>query len=378
MSRRLWKWLALVALLQSSLWLRAHWSSDSQLDIVSTNGAVRIEWAILFRDLDTLLRIDENGDGLYPESEWGKKSDEMVRHAATHLAVRLDGTVGAMEPGSIRTVEAIDGFYAIFEFLIRGVGQPERIELDYRLYEGLDPHHRGLVRLTGAGQVQTAILDRIEPQQLFLLDHPDALEQFRDFARKGVYHIWTGTDHLLFLLALLLPSVLRWTGERWEPVPSIRSAGWTVFKVVTSFTVAHSVTLGAAVVGWVSPPARPVETIIALSVAVAAANNLRPFWRDRGASIAFGFGLVHGFGFASLLKDVGLSPHAMLWPLAGFNAGVEAGQLACVLVFFPIAGALRRTPLYISVVLKWGSSVILLLSLAWAVERATGGNWMPF
>lgn len=372
------RWALVCMLGISAARLEAHWSSDSQLDIVVTNGTVRIQWAILWRDLDALLRIDDNGDGIYPESEWGKRADDVNLYAASHLGVRLDGTVGALEPGAIRSMEAIDGVYGILEFLIRGVGDPEKVELDYRLFEGLDPHHRGLVRLTGAGQVQTAILDQIEPQQVFILARPNPREQFWDFGRKGVYHIWTGADHLLFLLALLLPSVLRWRDGRWEPVERLGQAGWAVLKVVTCFTVAHSLTLGLAAAGVVSLPPRPVETVIALSVALAAANNLRPIWRGGEAGMAFGFGLVHGFGFASILLDLGLSARSLLWPLAGFNAGVELGQLACVAVFFPVAAAMRGKAVYPNHVLRWGSGAILLVSAGWAMERATGGEWMPF
>lgn len=356
----------------------AHWSSDSQIDILVTNGAVRIEWAILMRDLDPPLGLDENGDGNFPDSEWQKKSEAMLVHASSHLGVRVDGTVGALEPGPIRSKDLLDGVYAIFTFTISRVGEPETLELDYRLHEGLDPHHRGLVRVSAGGRVQTAVLDRIEPQQLFVLASPSAWGQFSDFARKGVLHIWAGLDHMLFLLALLMPSVLRWTGNQWEPVTTLKPAVWNIVRLVTAFTVAHSLTLTLAVLGWAVPPSRPVETLIALSVAVAAANNLRPRWAEQNWVIAFVFGLVHGFGFSSALTGLGLTSTSIAWPLAGFNAGVEIGQLACVALFLPVAGVLRRKPFYARIILRGGSALILVLALAWAAERVFGAKWMPF
>ena len=183
--------------------------------------------------------------------------------------------------------------------------------------------------------------------QRFELSEPPLLRQFLDYGKEGVWHIWIGFDHILFLLSLLLPAVLyrqhKFREARWEPLPGFRPALWEVFKIVTAFTVAHSITLSLATLGVVTLPTRWVESAIAASVVLAALNNIFPWslFAGRRWMVAFVFGLIHGFGFASVLADLGLPPGALLLALVGFNLGVEVGQLAIVSAFLPAAYWLR-------------------------------------
>ena len=177
-----------------------------------------------------------------------------------------------------------------------------------------------------------------------------------------MWHIWIGIDHVLFLVSLLLPAVL--VATRFAPV------FWDVFKVVTAFTVAHSITLALAALSIIELPSRLVESAIALSVVVAALNNIWPVVRGRRWMAAFAFGLLHGFGFASVLADLGLPRDALAVALLAFNLGVEAGQLVIVGAFLPLAFALRGTWFYRRVVLVGGSALIALVALLWLVERA--------
>ncbi len=145
-----------------------------------------------------------------------------------------------------------------------------------------------------------------------------------------------------------------------------------VVKLVTAFTIAHSITLGLAAAGVVALPARLVETAIAASLVLAALNNLWPLITRRVWLVAFGFGLIHGFGFASVLGDLGLPRHALLPALLGFNLGVEAGQLLIVLAIMPAAFWLRQSWLYERVALQLGSLAIGALASLWLIERAFG------
>ncbi|RYE96019.1 MAG: HupE/UreJ family protein, partial [Oxalobacteraceae bacterium] len=185
-----------------------------------------------------------------------------------------------------------------------------------------------------------------------------------------VWHIWIGFDHILFLLSLLLPAVLVLRDRRWEGRTTFRAAAIDVLKIVTAFTLAHSITLTLATLGVVSLPSRLVESAIAASVALAALNNVWPLFHGRRALVAFAFGLIHGFGFASVLLDLGLPKAALLLSLVGFNVGVELGQLAIVLLFLPLAYLARNTLLYRRGVLGLGSCLIVLVALAWLVERS--------
>jgi hypothetical protein len=207
-----------------------------------------------------------------------------------------------------------------------------------------------------------------------------------DYLRDGVWHIWIGFDHILFLLSLLLPAVGSWallggTPPRhgpWQPVSRFGTAFWDVLRIVTAFTVAHSITLSLATLGLVSLPSRLVESAIAASVVLAALNNVWPLFHSRRWMVAFVFGLVHGFGFASVLADLGLPQDALVLALLGFNLGVEGGQLAIVAVFLPVAFALRRTWFYRRAVLVGGSLLIALIAAAWLAERALDLQLMPF
>jgi hypothetical protein len=186
----------------------------------------------------------------------------------------------------------------------------------------------------------------------------------------GVHHIWVGIDHILFLLALLLPSVLRRRDGRWVGVDGFRPALIHVIKVVTLFTIAHSVTLSLAVLGVVQVSSRIVESIIAISIAFAALDILVPVFRGRIGVVVFVFGLFHGFGFASVLSEMGIAPKFLALSLIGFNVGVELGQAAIVTLAFPILFLLRSTVLYTRLTLRPAAAALILVSLYWFVERA--------
>jgi len=182
---------------------------------------------------------------------------------------------------------------------------------------------------------------------------------------------------MLFLLSLLLPAVLIRRDRQWQPTSSFRAAFIDVAKVVTAFTIAHSITLSLAVLGIVSLPSRLVESAIALSVVFAALNNVRP-WVDNARWIAaFGFGLLHGFGFAGALADLGLPTVSLALSLAGFNIGVELGQLAIVALFLPLAFAIRATRAYRRLALAGGSLAIAALASVWFFERAFNVPLLP-
>lgn len=195
-------------------------------------------------------------------------------------------------------------------------------------------------------------------------------------ARSPALRLWAFTCSLwvrnrLFLVSLLLPAVGRRERGRWLPVPRFSDALTQTVKVVTAFTAAHSITLTIAALGIVDLPSRLVESLIALSVAVAAANNLVPLFDHRRTwQVAFVFGLVHGFGFASVLTDLGLGRSAIALALVSFNVGVELGQLAVVMLLLPVAFALRRTSTFRWGVLTAGSVAIVVVALGWLGERA--------
>jgi hypothetical protein len=227
-------------------------------------------------------------------------------------------------------------------------------------------------------QHQTAVFTPQTSTQTFRLSPPGVFAHFNQFLREGTWHIWHGYDHILFLLALLIPAVLQWDKDKWSGTPTFRPALLNVLKIVTAFTIAHSVTLSLAALDVVRLPSRFIESTIALSVAIAAANNFRPFFRESAWKMAFTFGLIHGFGFANALTELGSSHGTLAVTLLAFNLGVEIGQLAIVAAFLPLAFALRNTAVYRPVFISAGSSVIVACALLWLVDRAFVLGFMPF
>ena len=353
----------------------AHKPSDSYLSIEHGATGWSGQWDIALRDLDAALTLDADGNG---EITWGEvrvRHPEIAAYATARLAVRADDRPCALSVGDPLVDSHTDGTYSVLPLQLRCEAEnPSRVAIEYRLFADLDPQHRGLLRLSAEGSTRTAVLGPHAPLQSFELAAPSRWRQFVDYTREGVWHIWIGFDHILFLLSLLLPSVLAWQAleRRWKAVASVGEAFVDVLKVVTAFTLAHSVTLSLAVLGVVELPSRFVESVIAASVLCAALNNLRPLVVGRLWMVAFGFGLVHGFGFASVLADLGLPRDALAVALVGFNVGVELGQLAIVVGFLPLAYALRRSVFYRRWVMVGGSIAIALVSSLWLVERAFG------
>jgi hypothetical protein len=188
----------------------------------------------------------------------------------------------------------------------------------------------------------------------------------------GAEHIRIGADHILFILALLLPSVLLFsTLAGWQPSASFGSSLWRVLKIVTMFTVAHTITLTLGGLGIVEFPPALVETVIAASIILAALHNIRPVFVNREWVIAFVFGLFHGFGFAGLLSDLGLTQSRQFVSLLGFNIGIELGQAIIILTVFPALYIARRTRAYLPSMYV-GSVVLIAVASVWVLDRAFG------
>jgi hypothetical protein len=369
-------WRYLLAIL-ATLWCvsaHAHKASDSYLSIKVRETEVSGQWDIALRDIDLAIDLDADGNGEITWGEVRRRHSDIETWAGKALSVERGG------PCSLSAYEHLidshtDGTYAVIRLKGKCPSATPEVAIRYQLLFDLDALHRGLLRLELDGQSTSAVFSPESPQQTFTSQSLSSLRQFCAYLVEGVWHIWIGFDHILFLLALLLPVVLKREGKRWIPVQRFHDAGREVLWVVTAFTLAHSITLSLAALQWIELPSRWVESIIALSVVVAAFNNLYPLVNERRWVAALVFGLIHGFGFASVLADLGLPAKALAVSLIGFNLGVEAGQLAIVAVFLPIAFVLRKSLLYQRGVFMCGSLLALLIALVWFLERAFDLSW---
>ncbi len=347
----------------------AHKASDSYLVLDVEGRAVTGQWDIALRDIDFALGLDHDGDGKITWGELRARHADIAAWALGRFELQRGGAC------TLRVAEHLvddhtDGGYAVLRLAGDCPSASGALALDYRLLFDVDALHRGLLRLTLDGATQTAVLSPDTGAQRFEAGAPSRLAQFRQYLVEGIWHIWIGFDHVLFLLSLLLPAVLLHEARRWRGVDRFGAALREVTWVVTAFTVAHSITLTLAALRLVELPSRLVESAIAASVVLAAANNLKPLVERRRWLVAFGFGLIHGFGFASVLAELGLPRETLVLSLLGFNLGVETGQLAIVAVFLPLAYLLRNTGFYRRAVFVGGSALTLAVALVWLIERA--------
>lgn len=347
---------------------QAHKPSDSYLSLAVHGQRIEGQWDIALRDLDFAIGLDGNGDGALTWDEIRARHAAIAAYALQRLQLASGQGVCPLQAAEQLIDHHTDGAYNVLRFRATcpGGAAPASVAIGYTLFADLDPQHKGLLKIDSGGTTQTAIFDPDRPRQTISLAAPDRLAQFGAYVKHGIWHIWIGYDHILFLLSLLLPAVLL-PGLR-EQQHGLNAAFIDVLKVVTAFTLAHSITLSLASLSVVSLPSRWVESAIAASVILAALNNLLPLFRGKRPVAAFAFGLIHGFGFASVLRDLGLPQGSLLASLLGFNVGVEIGQLAIVAAFLPLAWLLRKTWLYRQV-LTVGSLAIAVVACVWLVER---------
>lgn len=367
----------------------AHQPSDAFLTLtVGTDGRIEQRLDIALRDLDLELDLDADGDG---QLRWGE-----LRARWGDVERLIDGAVQVSAQGTrcsstVMASPQLDERAGVRHAVTRrtlhcgGNAPPAAIAIDYRLMAQLDATHRGLLRIDRPGQEQPltqVLVPGQAPTRIVLETTPTApgtaaSHGLTGFFVEGLAHIAAGADHILFIVTLLLVVVWRRDRAGWKPRDSAGGAWREALRLVTAFTVSHSVTLGLAAAGVVAPPTRWVETGIAISVLLAAIDNLRPFLPGpRWISVAI-FGLVHGFGLAGPLQSLGLQGWSLAGPLLAFNLGVEAGQGVIVVLLLPLALWLRSRVGYRRWVVQPASLVVASMALWWTVERVLGGGTVP-
>jgi hypothetical protein len=351
----------------------AHKPSDSYVKIRPAGQHLAIQWDISLKDLDFQIGLDADQNG---EITWGEvknRRSAIEASALSHLRIEADGIETQLSPDDLLIANHSDGAYAALMISTGALADAKELKVEYRLFFDVDPTHRGLVLFQNDVATSTYVLSPDEPTAEIKTADTNATHALLEFVREGIWHIWIGFDHILFLISLLLPAVFLRKEKQWEPVETFWPACKAVLKIVTLFTVAHSITLWLSVMEYVKLPSGFVEATIAFSIIVTAVLNLYPVIKLPTWVIAFGFGLIHGFGFANVLVDLGLSSMTLAISLLGFNVGVEIGQIAIVLVFLPLAFWIRHTWFYRYIVFVGGSILIAIIAVIWFAERV--GNF---
>jgi tetratricopeptide (TPR) repeat protein len=345
---------------------QGHATSNSSLELVLEERTAQLTLRIEVRDLDALLALDTNGDRLAESTEVAAQRDAIVDYVVSRVELQADGTrcsLSSDEP-------ALAGSLVVTVLTARCASPIAQLRLRHDVLFEHDRAHRAIIRVHAGDQNWSDVLTAERRELTVQRAAQTPFAALGRFVAEGVKHIWLGFDHVLFLLTLLLPAVLVWSPHGFAPVSRARTALLEVVKVVTAFTLAHSVTLSLAALELIALPSRFVESSIAVSLIVAALANLLPSLRIRGATMAFGFGLLHGFGFASVLRELGLPSGSVGVALLGFNVGVELGQLCIVALCLPVLIALRSMRRYVPYVLRGGSLAVVLVAAVWFVERA--------
>jgi hypothetical protein len=367
----------------------AHKSSDSYLQIDAAAARTAVRWDIALRDLDAALDLDTDEDGKLTWGEVKAAGPRIDAYALPRLSIAgcpLRVTGHALERRN-------DGAYAVL-MLESECALAVSPAISYSLFREIDPTHRGIAKIQRAGQpVSLAMLDPTrgesavagQPAQAAASNTPSTAEHATfaaggaaAFLVEGIRHILGGYDHVLFLLCLLLPAVMRRTPHGWQPVERLSQAVWPIVGIVSAFTVAHSITLGLAALKLVSIPPSVIEPAIAVTIILAALDNLRPIFPVRRVVVTFFFGLIHGFGFAGVLSELNLPTGDFVRALLTFNIGLELGQLMIVVGVTTLLFLLRDGRHYRAWVIRGGSMAAIVVGVLWLIERTANVSLLPF
>ena len=354
----------------------AHKPSDSYLYLNKDDQQITLQWDIALRDLDLQLALDSNANGDITWGELKRQQSEVVSYALERLNIHSGESKCTFQLDELLAAEHSDGGYAALKLSTVCHPSTSTLDIKYSLFFDVDPTHRGLLIVQSDDQPQTYILSPDQPALSLSDEKQSVLQVLGVFIKEGVWHIWIGLDHILFLLALLLPVVWQRRDRQWQPVNQFGPVARSTIATVTMFTVAHSITLWLAVMEYVQLPAQWVEVAIAATIIVTVLHNLFPIIKLKTWQIAFVFGLIHGFGFANVLSDLPLATSERVMALLSFNVGIELGQVVCILIFLPIALALRQTTFYRQVMLIGGSSLAVVIALLWMMQRLLGQQWI--
>lgn len=369
------QWSLLIILAFGSATVAAHKASDSFIYLDQSNPeATTLRMDLALRDVALVLPLDSNNDLQITGAEVRAARPEITGLVAGGVTLSSSQGLCALIGQQWGLSRHSDGAYAAASYGVQCPNGARPTGLDYDLLFDVDPLHRSLVQWTTAEGESLAVLGPDSNRLDLDAGQPSALTTFGTFLYEGVVHLLIGLDHILFLLVLILPATFIRQQQR-KHSPSARTVPFAarlleLAGIVTAFTVAHTITLALAALDVVRLPIAWVEMVIALSIVVAALNVIWPILGNKTWKLAFGFGLIHGFGFANVLGDLTSGVSQTVTALAGFNIGVEVGQLGLLVIFFPLLYWLGRYRLYARAAVPATIMAVSCISLSWVVERA--------
>ena len=372
--------LCLVLIAFAAARVYAHNVGESYLYLQVYPERLSGRFEVALADLNPALGLSGT-DQEITEDNLVQRVDFLQDYYLDHVEISSEQGPLAITFTSFEFLGAHDGF-ALLSFDLAGFDEvPEVLTIDYSVLMDEEPGHRGYLLIehnwatgTFANENQiTLVFSSSSRRQQLDLTSSGRLSGFLAVLVLGIEHMLLGFDHALFLVALLLPAVLRRDADRrWQAIEGFAPALRNVVEVVVAFMVAHSLTFELSALGLVSVPERLVEVAIAVSVTVAAANILWPVFKERIWIFAFFAGLFHGLGFAAAISGLGVLGDNLGLSLFAFNLGIEFGVIAIVAILFPVLFVLRGTAAYQKLFLPIAAISMILVSGLWVVERAFG------
>lgn len=335
---------------------------------MNERGLLELEWQLPILDLQRSINLDLDVDGNLQWAEIKANEAYITQLVASHLTIARGGfTCRWQVESQWQFTQHFNQPYLVLPSLAQCDTQGE-LQLEYSLFFEHDSRHKLIFSLESQSQNVNRILSQGNQNLQIELLSSSVWATFKDFVYEGIIHIWIGIDHIAFLIGLLLTCVLIRRKNQWQRQTDTRAVLKQCAWIVSAFTLAHSITLTATALQWLSLPSRWVEAGIAATVALAALNNIFPLV-TRLTLLTFSFGLLHGMGFAGVLGELGLPSDQQLLAILAFNLGVELGQLAIVAALLPILIILRDQRWYARYGMPLASAMIVVIAGNWFFDR---------
>ena len=349
-----------------SIYANSHPLNTTYIDLELKSSTPTLDLYFYIYNLEAPLMLSSDATAKIVKT----KKEKVIKYIQNKITITNNGSRCILKPVNYK----IDNKMALdSRFKILCNSRVEDLRIDYRLFFGFDKTQEGIMQIALPHGEKIFIFSphQKELSLKLLTTYKLSFKDFKNFIIEGMWHIWVGIDHIMFLLMLLLPSVL---------VGNIfKTTLVDVLKVVTAFTLSHSITLFLSMHNILNPAEQAVETLIAITVLLTALNNLYPIVSYKKEwLLAFGFGFIHGFGFANAMHGMQLNSVNLFSALFGFNIGVEIGQIVIVLTILPVIYLLSKSKLYKQIILPTLSILIANIALLWAIDRAFNLRFMPF
>ena len=372
--------IILVLIFISSTTIYAHKASDGFLTIDIEGTTVSGQHDLALKDLEPLFGLDQNDDGKITWGELQSQQSSIQNYTFRHLSIRSNDKPCHIDFIDMQVSNYSDGAFASLIFNTSCQSEPvTNLQIQYNLLFDFDAQHRGLVNISYRDQTFTHVFSNSNRDFTFDPLSGGQLIRLKMFCVEGLKHIFNGYDHMLFLIALILPAVYRSEKRKLIPRDNFKNVLIDAVKVISAFTLAHTVSLCLTSFDLISvPPTRWVESLVAFTIILTSVNNLAQIIGEKRWVAGFIFGLIHGIGYASVLTDLGLQGWNLAAPLIGFNLGVELAQIAIIASVLPFAFLLRHHNFYRLVFLWGGSLATAILGTIWMIEQISNTRILNF